>query len=233
VWSARSLVAPFVYATLTAGALWFARFVLQVLTLSQSAGTARQRAAALWMRVAARLSLYDAVVFEACLVALGVLALAIVALNFNALMNAWASSISTAPHDSIVRLGPANEGEKVLYRAVLTVLLLLFSGGLLHAIRLRRRRPAKTWGSFAASVAIVVSILLLNEVPYRILWQNQATRITYNGMRCYVLGKSSPEWLIFCPDASPPRSRVVGDTDPLIQPTGVTESMFSPSSSRP
>jgi hypothetical protein len=113
------------------------------------------------------------------------------------------------------------------------MLLLIFSGGLAHAIRLRRRRPAKTWGSLAASVAIVLSILLLNEVPYRILWHNQATRISYNGMRCYVVGRSSPEWLIFYPDASPPRSRVVADTDPLIQTTGVTESIFSTASSRP
>jgi hypothetical protein len=113
------------------------------------------------------------------------------------------------------------------------VLLLLFTGGLIHAIRLRTERSTKRWGSFAACVAIVVSLLLLNEVPYRTLWHNQAPQISYSGMRCYVIGRSSPELLIFCPDANPPRNRVVRENDPLIHTTGVTESIFSPASARP
>jgi hypothetical protein len=233
VWSARSLVAPFVYATLTMAALWFVRFVLQLLTLSRSADTAERRVTAAWRRLTTRLSLHDALVFEPSLITLGVLALTSVAWYFNGLIRSWASNISTATPEMILRLGPANEGEKVLYRAVLTVLLLLFAGGLVHTIRLRLRRPAKRWGSFAACVAIVVSILLLNEVPYRILWHNQAPRISYNGVRCYVIGAAGPELLIFCPDASSPRNRVVRDNDPLIRTTGVTESIFSPAGARP
>jgi predicted Ser/Thr protein kinase len=233
VWSARSLVAPFVYATLTAAALWVGRFLLQLAALSRSAATAERRIASAWKTLSLRLSLDDVLVFEPGLMTLGILALAIVAWQFNELILAWASNISTASSDQLARLGPANEGEKVLYRAELTVLLLLFSGGLLHAIRLRFLRPTGRWGSFAACMAIVISILLLNEVPYRILWKNQAPRISYNGMRCYVIGSANPELLIFCPDATPPRNRIVGQTDPLIHPTGVTESMFSPANARP
>ena len=233
VWSTRSLIAPFVYATLTAGALWGVRFSLQLLALAESAGTAERRVAAGWRRVAAKLSLHDALIFEAGLVTLGILALAVVGWQFNDLIRAWGSNISTAPRDAIMRLGPANEPEKVLYRAVLTVLLLLFTGGLIHAIRLRTRQATSRWGSFAACVAIVVSILLLNEVPYRILWQNQAPRVSYNGARCYVIGRSSPELLIFCPDGNPPRNRIVRENDPLIHTTGITESIFSPASARP
>ena len=233
VWSARSLVAPFVYATLTVGALWFARFVLQLLTLSRSADTAQRRVVAGWQRLAGKLALHDALVFESGLVTLGILTLAIVAWHFNELIRAWGSNISTATPEAISRLGPENEGEKVLYRAVLTVLLLVFAGGLVHTIRLRLRRPARRWGSFAACVAIVVSILLLNEVPYRILWHNQAPRILYNGIRCYVIGSANAERLLFCPDASPPRNRTVRDNDPFIAETGVIESMFSPAGSRP
>src|SRR4029453_18856939 len=178
-------------------------------------------------------SLHDALVFEPGLIAFGVVALAMMPWNFNELMNAWTSNISTTAPESVLRLGPANEREKVLYRAVLTVLLLVFSGGLVHAIRLRLRRPERRWGSFAACVAIVVSILLLNEVPYRILWQNQAPRVLYAGMRCYVIGRANAELLIFCPDANSPRNRVVRDTDPLIHTTGITESIFSPAGARP
>jgi len=233
VWSTRSLIAPFVYATLSAGALWGARFVLQLLALSHSADTAERRLAAAWNRLAAKLSLHDALVFEAGLVTVGILSLAAIAWQFNALIRAWGSNISTTAPEAIMRLGPANESEKILYRAVLTVLLLLFTGGLIHAIRLRARRPTKRWGSFMACVAIVVSILLLNELPYRILWQNQGPQISYNGIRCYVIGRASPELLIFCPDTNPPRNRVVRDNDPLVRTTGVTESIFSPARARP
>jgi hypothetical protein len=233
VWSARSLIAPFVYATLSVAVLWFVRFLLQLLALSRSADTAERRLTAAWRGLAAKLSLHDALVFEPGLIAFGVVALAMMAWNFNELMNAWTSNISTTSPESVLRLGPANEREKVLYRAVLTVLLLVFSGGLVHAIRLRLRRPERRWGSFAACVAIVVSILLLNEVPYRILWQNQAPRVLYAGMRCYVIGRANAELLIFCPDANSPRNRVVRDTDPLIHTTGITESIFSPAGARP
>ena len=43
VWSARSLVAPFVYTTLTMAALWVGRFLLQLAALSRSAATAERR----------------------------------------------------------------------------------------------------------------------------------------------------------------------------------------------
>jgi hypothetical protein len=95
---------------------------------------------------------------------------------------------------------------------------------------LRSRRPTGRWGSFAACMAIVASILLLNEVPYRILWKNQAPRISYDGSRCYVIGASSSDSLIFCPDLPPPRNKIVRSSDPRIHPSGVTESIFSAAS---
>ena len=186
-----------------------------------------------WQRLAEKLSLHDALGFEAGLVTIGILALAAIGWQFNELIQAWGSNISTAPADAIMWLGPARENGKVAYRAVLTVLLLLFAAGLIHAIRLRMHQSRKRWGSFAACVAIVVSILLLNEVPYRILWHNKAPQVSYDGVRCYVIGRSSPELLIFCPNASPPRNRVVRENDPLIRTTGITESIFTPASARP
>ena len=227
VWSARSLVAPFVYATLTMAALWAGRFLVQLAALSRSAATAERRIASAWKSLSVRLSLDDVLVFEPGLMTLGIAALALVAWQFNDLILAWGSNISTASSGQLARLGPEYENEKVMYRAVLTVLLLLFSGGLAHAVRLRSRRPTGRWGSFAACMAIVASILLLNEVPYRILWKNQAPRISYDGSRCYVIGASGSDSLIFCPDLPPPRNKIVRSSDPRIHPSGVTESIFS------
>ena len=178
MWSARSLVAPFVYATLTAGALWCGRFILQLLALSPSADTIERRVAATWARLAAELSLHDALVFEPGLVTLGILALATIAWQFNGLIQAWGSNISIAPAERIVRLGPGNEPEKILYRAVLTVLLLLFTGGLIHAIRLwtdgRRSdgdRLPHAWPSLSPSCCSTrsVSHSLHNQAPRDLL----------------------------------------------------------------
>ena len=227
VWGARSLIAPFVYATLAVSVLWIVRFLLGLGALSRSIARIERRVATAWNRLVRRLSLDEPLVFEPCLVTLGVVALVVVAWQFHALMGAWGSNISTTPADNLRRLGPANEDEKILYRAVLTLLFLFFTAGVIHASRLRARRPTARWGSFAASVAIVVSILLLNEVPYRILWQNQAPRISYDGMRCYLIGTSGPSSLIFCPDSNPPRNRVVRNNDPLIHSSGIPESIFS------
>jgi hypothetical protein len=227
VWSARSLVAPFVYALLTAWVLSVRRFLRQLTALSPFTARAARRVASAGKRLSLLLSLDDVLVFESGLVTFGFAALAAVAWLFSDFIGTWGSNISKVPTEHFMRLGPANEGEKVLYRAVLTVLLLVFSTGLMNAIRLRARRQVGRWGSFVACIAILLVILLLDELPYRILWHNQAPKISYNGMRCYVIGRSSPEVLIFCPDVNPPRNRVVRETDPLIRTTGVTESIFS------
>ena len=168
-WGARSLVAPLVYATGAVGALWAVRFVLQLLALSRPLAAAGHRLAATLNGLVARLSLDDARVFEPFLVTVGVLALATFLWQFRELIDALASNISIADPDKILRLGPTNEDQKVLYRVVLTLLLLSFTAGLIHSVRLRARQPAKRWGSFAACGAIVLSILMLNEAPYRML----------------------------------------------------------------
>ena len=102
------------------------------------------------------------------LTTLGAAAIGFIVWRFNQLIQAWGSSISVAPDQLLWRLGPANEDEKVLYRAALTLLFLALGAGLIRVIRLRVAQRVREGGAvFVALVTVVVSLLLLNEAPYK------------------------------------------------------------------
>jgi hypothetical protein len=70
-------------------------------------------------------------------------------------------------------------------------------------------------------------LLLLNELPFRILWRPFAVRSEYDGARCYVIGEDAARALLYCPDNVPPRNKVVQKNDPRLHSTGVVENIFS------
>ena len=70
--------------------------------------------------------------------------------------------------------------------------------------------------------------VLLIEVPFRLVWKNEAPRLDVAGERCYVLGEATDEALIFCPDRNPPRNQVIKLTDPAVRRLGTVESIFTP-----
>ena len=180
------------------------------------------------------MSLDDPRVLAQGLATIGVVALGLVTWRFRALILAWASTISTAEPGVCWPLGPANEDEKVLYRAILTVLFLAFTAGLLRVIHLRRRHGTRNGtAGLAAVTAIAAVFLLLNEVPYRLLFKSQAMRVAYNGLRCYVIGEDQERRLLYCPDTSPYRNLVVPRSDPAVRPSGVMESIFTPPGESP
>ena len=163
------------------------------------------------------------------------MALALVAWRFNGLLLAWGTTISTGPTDGgrLWPLRPDNETERILYRAALTVLLLVFSAGLVRVIQLRRRLGTRRGaGSLAALAGVVVALLLLTEVPYRIFFKSTAPRVEFRGKRCYVIGEDTrgARSLLYCPESAPPRNIIVDTNDPAIHPSGVIESIFTPPS---
>jgi serine/threonine protein kinase len=145
VWGARSIVAPSVYAVLAVASVWTIRFAVRVLLLVRPASRASERLRQSWQRVAATLALDDPLVLAQALAALGIPSLALVVWRFHALIQGWGTMISTTTTPEVLwRLGPANSDEKVLYRAVLTVLLLAFTAGL---VRISSGRPRRRWSS--------------------------------------------------------------------------------------
>jgi serine/threonine protein kinase len=228
VWGAKSLVAPFGYAAIAIVTVWTALFVMRLLILSPALAQLIGRADARRRALSARLSLADPIVLAQGLTTLGAAAIAAIAWRFNLLIQAWGSSISVAPAELLWRLGPANESEKVLYRAALTVLFLAFGAGLIRVVKLRVAQRVRHGGAvFVALVIVVTSLLLLNEAPYRILWKNDAPRVQYQGAQCYVIGEDAARWLLFCPQKEPPRNRVVSRAEPGIRQSGEIENIFT------
>jgi hypothetical protein len=228
VWGVRSLVAPTVYALLAVVVFWAARFAVRVLALWAPAARLLSRATRRVHVTAERLGLNDPVNFAQGLASAGFVALVLVVWRFNDLIRAWGAFVSTGDSVDVWPLSTDNEPEKLLYRAVLTVLLLAFTAGLARVLQLRRQLAMhRGRGSVAAVTGIVICFLLLNEVPYRLMWQNKAYRFAMDGARCYAIGESPAQYLLYCPDAPPPRNRVVSKTDPGLRATGVLENIFT------
>jgi serine/threonine-protein kinase len=229
VWGARSVVAPCVYAALAIAFVWTAAFVLRLLSLSAPGAGTIERVQRRFRTISGTLGLDDPIVLAQGLATIGVAALCLVTLRFADLIRAWASTIATADPERLWPLGPANEGEKVLYRAVLTILFLAFTAGVLRVVHLRRRHATRAGtAGLAAVVAMAAVFLLLNEVPYRVLFKNQAMLVTYNGTRCYAIGEDPQRWLLYCPDTRPYRNVIVPRGDPSVRPSSVMESIFTP-----
>jgi hypothetical protein len=113
-----------------------------------------------------------------------------------------------------------------MYRFLLTVLLVGFSASLIGVVHMRQRLAmSRGRGSVTALATIVVCFVLLNEVPYRIMW-GKSYRVDYLGAPCYNIGESDLEYLLYCPRAPVPRNRVVKKNAPLSQ-TNLYENVFT------
>jgi hypothetical protein len=229
-WGVRSIVAPCVYAALAVSAAWAVRFVVGIIALWAPAG---RRIASLGRRidvVASRLSLRDPIVLAQALTGLGLLALALVAWRFNHLIMAWGTRVSTdsIAAQTLLPLVPDNENERALYRAVFTVLLVIFTAGLGRVFQLRARsRTQHGWGALAALTGVVAFLLLMIEIPYR-TFHATAPVAQLGGMGCYAIGEDTARYLLYCPGAEPSRNKIVNKTDPSLRLTGELESIFTP-----
>jgi hypothetical protein len=114
------------------------------------------------------------------------------------------------------------------YRNTLDYAVLGTGWGLLRMLRLRRasERPVHPMYVLAVTAVFVLSTILWNA-PYRVMFQSQHPRVDYDRIRCYRLGASSAEVLLFCPDAPPPKVRRIPAADSQLKDTGVTESVFT------
>jgi serine/threonine protein kinase len=234
VWGARSIVAPCVYAALAVISVWALRFLIRLASMSTPLASMLDAAERKLQHIAKRLALDDPIVFAQGLAALGVVALSVVVWRFSALIHAWGAHISTTPAEELWPLSPANEDEKLLYRAALTLLFLAFTAGLVRVIRLRARLGTRRGtGGVAAVGMIAATFFLLNEVPYRILWKSRGMFVEYSGTRCYVIGETNAQWLLYCPDTPPPRNKVVDRTDPRVRSSGALENIFTSTSKGP
>jgi RIO-like serine/threonine protein kinase len=179
--------------------------------------------------VAARWALDDPAILAQTVGAFAVVVLGAVIWRFSDVILACLSNINIAPAEQLRPLQQGNTVPAFLYRLALNAMAVTVIATLIRISRLRARQraPRSAW-TIAPLAAILIVTVALSELPYRIIWQSRYERIAFGGERCYVLGESGQESLIYCPDKAPPRNRVVKDDDPAIRRTGIIEDIFSP-----
>jgi hypothetical protein len=231
VWGLRSLVAPVTYMTISAVLLSLVvaigRVVCRIVPPCRSfAIRTGQRLVAF----ARGHELTDPNLLMQIVAAAGACGVASLAWTYWDEVTAFAIYIDDAPASDLARLQPANEPRFDAYARLLEQLLLLYGIALFSVYRITRRtRGALHPLVRAAALAVpLVSLFLLRELPYRIVYQNRFERVDLADERCYEIGSRPGELLLHCPEAAPPRNRVVPVTDSRVRARGVVESVFTP-----
>ena len=213
LWGVRALVGPAVFMVITAYMAAAAAAIVRRLLRGR-----RTPRVLLDPRVRAKALLVAQVVLFAAL-----------CWRFADVFNAATSYLSTSSPDRFDVLKPDRAGERQFF-AILFSLLAVGSGWSWYAHLRAAPRPQLEADRFliATGLVVLVATLALLVTPYRIFWQNRFERVLFDSMRCYVIGVNSPDALLYCPDAPPPRTRVLPASDPRVQRSGVLESIFVP-----
>ena len=230
IWGVRSLIGPALFMALAllayrvARALWRAieRFVPPL--HEAAAATRRMRAQA-----ARRLNLHNRTVRGQWYVGAHLVALALVYWAFHGLIGACTTFLSTAPVQALVELRPEN-GAHVLYRAVLSVLLLGMAVAWWRLLYVPSTAPPVEKPTVVAGAALLVMTLVLLDVPFRLVYQSRGERVQMSGERCYDIGQARGSVLLFCPGTMP-RTRIVDADDARLRREGIVESIFTPAES--
>jgi hypothetical protein len=227
VWGLKSVVPVLIYmaiATTIAATLLFA---VRLLRLVQPVDRAILRMRTHANRLAVTLGLDDPVALAEATAAFGLVALGLVLWGYWDLIRAWSTYVDLMTPEQMRLLAPNNDRHQSLYRIVLEVLVLVSGLSLFKIWQLRPQRDARAVGAIAVAVMVPVLCVVLNELPYRILFQNEFERIDLQGSRCYIVGEHDEDWLVFCPDHASPRNRIIRRTDPGIHKVGTIESIFT------
>ena len=227
----QALVGPLI---ITAGlliVLTSLRFAGRVLALSQGIERLLTQTASKTMRVGERLGLTDPLVFSQAVSGLGIVLMVVLLWHFWPFISAYGTrDISTQSAERFLRLQPRGQGrlDAQLYRLAFTTLA--FALGL-ALLRLRRLRLGHAVSHGNAGMAVVGAMFilaaLLCQLPYRIVYKNDAPLLAVGAERCYQIGESADELLIHCPERVPPRNRVVKRADATVRQTGVSQNIFT------
>jgi len=160
----------------------------------------------------------------------GIVSLGLLFWYFSDLVNAWTSFINSAPVDRLVPMGPHIEARNHYhaYNRAIHVLILIMFFGLFKVLQLRRaeRTSDGTWSVVALGAVLALLVVFLN-FPYRTMNHRDRERVELSGVgRCYINGETSDEFLVLCPQSSPPRNRAVRRDDSALVRTHVVENVF-------
>jgi tRNA A-37 threonylcarbamoyl transferase component Bud32 len=114
------------------------------------------------------------------------------------------------------------------YRGAFTLVTILSVAVWWPVVRLVRRGQSLHWGMWLGGALATCIALACLHMPYRLLiYRNLFEVVQWNGERCAVIGESSSNYLLFCPEVDPPRNRIVDRTNPGVTFVGAQERLFS------
>jgi hypothetical protein len=175
-----------------------------------------------------RLRLDEVAVMASCSLLVSALIVGATWWYFSPLLLAFITFVSTGATETLALLSPAHVGDHNRYRQVLSVVVILTVVVWYPVLKAVRKGQTLHWGFIAGGiVATCVSIALLN-FPYRMLYFNKSFEaVTWKNNHCYATGERGDDVLLFCPELSPPRNRIVKRGEKDLNWLGVKESIFS------
>jgi hypothetical protein len=230
VWGRRSSFPPvliLLMVLLTGSILAVVRRVLLA-----SSSSARRLDAAARERVRTvmyRLRLDDVSVLASYTLLISSLVLAVTWWYFTPLIVAALTPISTATTEQLALLSPAFVTYHNYYRGAFTAVVIVSVAIWYPVARLVRAGRSPHRGIVLGGAVVTCVALALLHFPYRLLYFNANTfdAVRWKNMHCYVLGERNEDVLLFCPEASPPRTRTVTKGAETLSPIGTRESIFS------
>jgi serine/threonine protein kinase len=233
-WGFKSMVAPlFLITAVSILALVAIEVVGLVRRVSPAADRAFRRVGKYQLTLVQRTGLTPSAALACLVVALSAAFLAwVLFVRFVDLRAALNTPIDLATTDLLERLSLGNAAEHDANRQILTlgVFGMFFGWAIVHRIASRRGERVRPFLLGAGLATTVIAIVML-DIPYRVLYQNEAEKATFAGEPCYIIGRRqepSQELLkLFCPGRTP-RSVVVQGSDPDLKRLYTSESIFTP-----
>jgi hypothetical protein len=199
----------------------------------EAAGPVGRRIRAARATLAANLHearLDTAPVLAQTLAGFGIISLGVLFWFFADLVSAWSSFVNSAPIEWLVPMGPHVEARTHYHQFnfALHALILVMGFGLIKVLQLRRaEKSGEGTASVAALSVVLIVMLVILSFPYRTMNHRDRERVELKGVgRCYINGQTSDEFLVLCPQSSPPRNRAVRRDDDALTRTGVVENVF-------
>ena len=141
-----------------------------------------------------------------------------------------AGDISSVSGESLAFLSPVFHDYHQLYRksftAVVIVCLCLWYPAVWLSVR--KGEPINRIILAGGAAVILLSVLLL-DFPYRLIvgHKRDFQAVKWSGESCFMLGERQGHMLLFCPEAPPPRNRIVRADDPNLEKLGFVQDIFT------
>src|SRR5262249_10094998 len=166
-------------------------------------------------RVADRMQATPIAMLAPALLLLQLLVFALLLWRFQSIVSALDGFLMRGSPADFWGLGPHNRPDQQLLSVAFPANLLIFAAAwypLLKRGMDHKERDGRT--AIWAGVAMLgLSVIIFQVAPFRVIFHNESERVTYNGDRCYIVGQTLNEALLFCPKRpSPPLDQIVNLT---------------------